>query len=654
MKEDKKIKVKFTQEYKSFSKDFEYEFEGDLIILSGLNGSGKSHLLEYIKGMQYQKRGVDLDCVSINGENISSNEIIYKNVSNACNITGVNKLNIDRNQLLDGIYDSLPKEDQLTEHVIINAINNHKYKNNILDLAERESTFDKIKKILLNYKEIKIPEKEEFINLFKEEQLLLDDDGFKSQVERIFEDYLIQGCSLYSSTANKKTDLEKKYSEGKIDYNLYTAGKLEIANKINDFKEKAPWIKLNQIFKDHFKMDFSFNYQDERGDIRYKVEMDTQQKWSINIKAGDSLLINELTNKQLKFNELSSGEKAILQLVFAVISPKNNIKILLLDEYDAVLNPSLTEIFYKILDEYFITKGIKVIIATHSITTIAMAPKEAVFYRINKPKTLLERIEKIKLKEYEEFGKHLKAINFAKELIEKIKKIEKPILLAEDKEIAIYQKAWDFFKKDFNEVDFEILPAGGVQVLVSFFKNLESIKDKNVVALFDFDEAGYDCFFNTIQKKESLEDWEENEKNNNKEEGKELSEKDKILFGCREGGYYLKRKKCNIYAMILPIPERLKDYADKEFEKTSSIEIENLLSEDFLTKTLEKKDEWQKKVVGNICVPHFTDSHKVKIRDEINKAIKTDFIDFKPIFNRINEFLNSTQNPTTTPSSSSS
>ena len=52
---------------------------------------------------------------------------------------------------MDGIYDSLPR-DQLTEHVIINTINNHEVQNNILDLR---STFDKIKKILfMNYKKI--------------------------------------------------------------------------------------------------------------------------------------------------------------------------------------------------------------------------------------------------------------------------------------------------------------------------------------------------------------------------------------------------------------------------------------------------------------------------------------------------------------------
>ncbi len=43
------IKIKFKQKYKSFKQDSEYEFDGKLNIISGINGAGKSQLLECIK-----------------------------------------------------------------------------------------------------------------------------------------------------------------------------------------------------------------------------------------------------------------------------------------------------------------------------------------------------------------------------------------------------------------------------------------------------------------------------------------------------------------------------------------------------------------------------------------------------------------------------
>lgn len=44
-----KIKVKFNQDYKSFKRATEYVFEGNLNIVSGINGAGKSQLLAGIK-----------------------------------------------------------------------------------------------------------------------------------------------------------------------------------------------------------------------------------------------------------------------------------------------------------------------------------------------------------------------------------------------------------------------------------------------------------------------------------------------------------------------------------------------------------------------------------------------------------------------------
>ena len=48
----KKISIKLNKEFKSFQNGFTYNFGGDLIILSGINGSGKSQLLNIILGQE--------------------------------------------------------------------------------------------------------------------------------------------------------------------------------------------------------------------------------------------------------------------------------------------------------------------------------------------------------------------------------------------------------------------------------------------------------------------------------------------------------------------------------------------------------------------------------------------------------------------------
>ena len=75
------IQIKLNEKYKSFEENFETELEGKLIILSGVNGSGKSQLMNIISGdrgvnSSTGQRSKDLDRKVI----INSDEISYKNI----------------------------------------------------------------------------------------------------------------------------------------------------------------------------------------------------------------------------------------------------------------------------------------------------------------------------------------------------------------------------------------------------------------------------------------------------------------------------------------------------------------------------------------------------------------------------------------------
>ena len=74
----------------------------------------------------------------------------------------------------------------------------------------------------------------------------------------------------------------------------------------------------------------------------------------------------------------------------------------MLDEFDATFNPSLVRAFYKLIDEYFVSKNILVVIATHSPVTISLAPYDASFYEMFSAMKSSQRILPVQRNDYNE------------------------------------------------------------------------------------------------------------------------------------------------------------------------------------------------------------------------------------------------------------
>lgn len=87
----------------------------------------------------------------------------------------------------------------------------------------------------------------------------------------------------------------------------------------------------------------------------------------------------------IQFSSLSSGEKVLMAFAFCVYyaSDKRQLatppKLLLLDEVDATLHPSMSQTLIETISRSLIQAyGIKVIMTTHSPSTVALAPESAV------------------------------------------------------------------------------------------------------------------------------------------------------------------------------------------------------------------------------------------------------------------------------------
>ncbi len=202
------------------------------------------------------------------------------------------------------------------------------------------------------------------------------------------------------------------------------------------------------------------------------------------------------------------------------------------------------------------------------------------------------------------------------------------IIHVEDEYYQIYQIAWlklndiecnkDNFQSLFeNQAPFTIKTgksAGGVSGLLRT-KDNSLFEDKKIVGVFDFDKEGRENIHHL--KKETF--W------NDKFEG------------SIQEGIYKKRTDCNsMFALLLPIPDRLKHLVSLEWENfISYIEIENLLPEDFLVnnKFVEEK--------RNPGCSYFKVKSNVKNRlwKELFNLKKNNFIDFQPLFDIVMKLL---------------
>ncbi|MBF3336569.1 AAA family ATPase, partial [Leptospira interrogans] len=83
------------------------------------------------------------------------------------------------------------------------------------------------------------------------------------------------------------------------------------------------------------------------------------------------------------FTHLSSGEKVIISLLvkFFTIPKLDCVDIILVDEFDAFLNPQMASMYTNIMYNIFYMKyGKQVILTTHSPSTVSYVPEENLFW----------------------------------------------------------------------------------------------------------------------------------------------------------------------------------------------------------------------------------------------------------------------------------
>ena len=127
-------------------------------------------------------------------------------------------------------------------------------------------------------------------------------------------------------------------------------------------------------------------------------------KYKIIIENDEELKFQNKENKKILFpKNLSSGERMIVSVIgwqFYVQDPTKltkfkKVKIMILDEPDAHLDPKLSSTFFNVISQLTKLKkfggcGVQVILTTHRVDTVLLAPQDCIYCLINKNDQLLE------------------------------------------------------------------------------------------------------------------------------------------------------------------------------------------------------------------------------------------------------------------------
>ena len=341
------MKIKINQEYKSI-KPCEFELP-DFTVLTGKNGSGKSHLLQAIST---KINNVNIADVNINGQVVKNAKYIGFNGLNP-NI----QEDFDPNIITQYIknvwqnYGNTLKNFRQQSRVNILNFNKEYFLPRISD-SNHKRYINKV--INETKKEFHALTETDFYDNF-EPSFLNQNDFFTAQFALIFKDYY-----------NKLEENE---------YNTYRQrngkpiSKLIFAEK--EFTDKygiPPWELINNIL--------------DETNIPYKVNCPegTNRDASFTFK-----LIDKNQGFDISSNDLSTGEKVLMTLALAIYNTGLDLDVgkpdlLLIDEPDAGLHPSMSKLMVKVLTEHIVKdNNIPVIITTHSPTTVISCEGTAIY-----------------------------------------------------------------------------------------------------------------------------------------------------------------------------------------------------------------------------------------------------------------------------------
>lgn len=329
----KKLKIKICENYKSYKKDTQYSLEGDLILLSGINGSGKSQLLQIIAKNGKDKIEREVVQIKSDGSSVSMENILMLSFRDNINLGE------------DFGHFSVTYHNNYVNSAWEFYTRNIKHNSSNLTNVSRTRKFND-GKIIFDNEGIKNPSWRSIIQL---EDLL----RAKYQGEEIFNltQQEIETLLPANFVWRNENDIIQQVGNlfyiaccDRVNQQIRCSKTTEVFDN-EEWLKSAPWTILNHLFE---KLQFKYRFKDD-----YEFTTPNMEE---NPKLRNGKEIRGLL-------DLSDGEKAILKLALIALDEEisKDIEVILFDEYDAPLNPSLTEAFYYVVEKFYIKKVYKLL-----------------------------------------------------------------------------------------------------------------------------------------------------------------------------------------------------------------------------------------------------------------------------------------------------
>lgn len=366
------ITLKLTERYKSLQGGFEWNDIPPFAVITGVNGVGKTQLLEVIKGQSERpdNRGVisqiDREISSPSGpENLIFSENTYQ-----------------RELTLNGMIEYMKNNDQRLVQLRnldkeISNYNNY-IKNTLYQLS---LTNEKVERLQL---ENNIRSYKEQIRIFQNQKLSFNIYAYDEEIKRIgkelgkrieelSEDEIRQFAIDNFESLTTVDELTRFVANENMRYMKRVTHFAETGQKEETdmlVAQERPYQTINRIF-----LQYGFDYFEMLNPFPFDAKLNGE----IRFQGKEGEIVD--------YNSLSSGEKAIVQFVIWSYGQDfrgNRLNTMVLDEPDAHLHPSMCKMMVEIFSEMSSKKetgggGIRIIITTHSPSTVAFTPEGSLF-----------------------------------------------------------------------------------------------------------------------------------------------------------------------------------------------------------------------------------------------------------------------------------
>ncbi len=362
------MKLRFKKPYMSIDSLSDVDLPR-FVVLTGINGSGKSHLMLAIENRSVVVDGLgnphivrfDYESFRLANESTFNAQQLMAECEEAWQFYEQRiKAQAENWKLRVGPSYEKIREKSTTEGIPIWSVHDEAlapYKNGFTSFMSNDKwrkdrraqgVFSLAKRIPHTIDEL---EREDFLKLYQPFQFA--NEFLPTQLGRVFWNYYI------------------KYKENKVwAYENQTEGKSHPALTDAEFFAKhgrKPWEVVNEILA-------SFET------LTYRVNSPEPQSMFSNFQV--KLEHTEKEGLEIGFDVLSSGERIMMALVASVYKAASDEffpDLLLLDEVDASLHPSMMRNMLHVISDVFLANDVNVILVSHSPTTIALAPEESVY-----------------------------------------------------------------------------------------------------------------------------------------------------------------------------------------------------------------------------------------------------------------------------------